>query len=108
MIEARGLTKRYGDKVAVDDLTFTVEPGRVTGSSARTVPGWQLDTKYPYRVKTRSRHSSSSEAQSAVLACLDMRARLPPRARWQGWGLRGRASSPAIQATSNSLDPSAE
>ena len=31
MIEARGLTKRYGDKVAVDDLTFTVRPGVVTG-----------------------------------------------------------------------------
>jgi ABC-2 type transport system ATP-binding protein len=31
MIEARGLTKRYGDKVAVDDLSFTVQPGRVTG-----------------------------------------------------------------------------
>ncbi|MDQ1417205.1 MAG: type transport system ATP-binding protein, partial [Acidimicrobiaceae bacterium] len=31
MIEARGLTKRYGDKVAVDDLTFTVQPGVVTG-----------------------------------------------------------------------------
>lgn len=31
MIEAKGLTKRYGDKVAVDDVTFTVEPGRVTG-----------------------------------------------------------------------------
>ncbi|MDQ6614321.1 MAG: ATP-binding cassette domain-containing protein [Actinomycetota bacterium] len=31
MIEARGLTKRYGDKLAVDDLTFTVEPGIVTG-----------------------------------------------------------------------------
>src|SRR5206468_2419669 len=31
MIEARGLTKRYGDKVAVDDLTFTVRPGIVTG-----------------------------------------------------------------------------
>jgi ABC-2 type transport system ATP-binding protein len=31
MIEARGLTKRYGDKVAVDDLTFTVQPGLVTG-----------------------------------------------------------------------------
>ena len=31
MIEARGLSKRYGDKVAVDDLTFTVRPGRVTG-----------------------------------------------------------------------------
>jgi ABC-2 type transport system ATP-binding protein len=31
MIEARGLTKRYGDKLAVDDLTFTVRPGTVTG-----------------------------------------------------------------------------
>jgi ABC-2 type transport system ATP-binding protein len=31
MIEARGLTKRYGDKIAVDDLSFTVRPGIVTG-----------------------------------------------------------------------------
>jgi ABC-2 type transport system ATP-binding protein len=31
MIEARGLTKTYGDKLAVDDLTFTVRPGMVTG-----------------------------------------------------------------------------
>ena len=31
MIEAHGLTKRYGDKVAVDDLSFTVRPGVVTG-----------------------------------------------------------------------------
>jgi ABC-2 type transport system ATP-binding protein len=31
MIELRGLTKRYGRKLAVDDLTFTVSPGRVTG-----------------------------------------------------------------------------
>ena len=31
MIEARGLTKRYGQKTAVDDLTFTVSPGVVTG-----------------------------------------------------------------------------
>jgi ABC-2 type transport system ATP-binding protein len=31
MIEARGLTKRYGEKVAVDDLTFEVKPGMVTG-----------------------------------------------------------------------------
>ena len=31
MIEARGLTKRYGDKLAVDGLTFTVRPGMVTG-----------------------------------------------------------------------------
>src|SRR3989440_7932442 len=31
MIEAIGLTKRYGEKIAVDDLTFTVRPGMVTG-----------------------------------------------------------------------------
>jgi ABC-2 type transport system ATP-binding protein len=31
MIEARGLTKRYGAKVAVDDLSFGIEPGKVTG-----------------------------------------------------------------------------
>ena len=31
MIEARGLTKRYGAKLAVDDLSFTVRPGVVTG-----------------------------------------------------------------------------
>jgi ABC-2 type transport system ATP-binding protein len=31
MIEVQGLSKRYGDKVAVRDLTFTVRPGVVTG-----------------------------------------------------------------------------
>jgi len=31
MIEVHGLTKRYGDKLAVDDLSFTVRPGMVTG-----------------------------------------------------------------------------
>ncbi|MEV4442882.1 ATP-binding cassette domain-containing protein [Streptomyces sp. NPDC049577] len=31
MIELDGLTKRYGDKLAVDGLTFAVRPGIVTG-----------------------------------------------------------------------------
>jgi len=31
MIEATGLSKRYGATVAVDDLSFTVPPGQVTG-----------------------------------------------------------------------------
>src|SRR5437764_2859735 len=31
MIEAHGLTKNYGDKRAVDGLSFTVRPGIVTG-----------------------------------------------------------------------------
>jgi ABC-2 type transport system ATP-binding protein len=36
MIEARGLTKRYGDRLAVDGLTFTVRPG-----AASAGPGWR-------------------------------------------------------------------
>ena len=31
MIAAQHLTKRYGDKIAVNDLSFTVQPGVVTG-----------------------------------------------------------------------------
>ncbi|MFC4062280.1 ABC transporter ATP-binding protein [Planomonospora corallina] len=31
MIRINGLTKRFGDRTAVDGLTFTVEPGKVTG-----------------------------------------------------------------------------
>ena len=31
MIEARGLTKRFGARLAVDALSFDVRPGRVTG-----------------------------------------------------------------------------
>jgi len=31
MIEVSGLTKRYGEKTAVNNLTFTVKPGIVTG-----------------------------------------------------------------------------
>jgi ABC-2 type transport system ATP-binding protein len=31
MIEASGLTKRYDDRIAVNDLSFTIRPGIVTG-----------------------------------------------------------------------------
>ncbi|MGV8978156.1 MAG: ABC transporter ATP-binding protein [Cellulomonas sp.] len=31
MIEATNLTKKYGQKVAVDGISFTVQPGKVTG-----------------------------------------------------------------------------
>jgi ABC-2 type transport system ATP-binding protein len=31
MIEVTNLTKHYGSNVAVDDLSFTVKPGVVTG-----------------------------------------------------------------------------
>ena len=31
MIDVRSVVKRYGDRTAVDDLSFTVQPGVVTG-----------------------------------------------------------------------------
>ena len=31
MIEAHGLVKRYGSTVAVNDLSFSIRPGMVTG-----------------------------------------------------------------------------
>jgi len=31
MIQVLGITKRYGQTTAVDDLTFEVRPGHVTG-----------------------------------------------------------------------------
>lgn len=39
MIEARGLTKRLGQVVAVDGLTFSVRPGQVTGFLGRNGAG---------------------------------------------------------------------
>jgi ABC-2 type transport system ATP-binding protein len=52
MIEARGLSKRYGDKLAVDDLSFTVRPGRVTGflgpnGAGKPVTGLRLSLSGP-------------------------------------------------------------
>ena len=50
MIEARDLTKFYGRKAAVDQLSFTVEPGRVTeflGPNGAGSPLLDCDTSYP-------------------------------------------------------------
>jgi ABC-2 type transport system ATP-binding protein len=39
MIEARGLTKRFGQVAAVDGVTFSVRPGQVTGFLGRNGAG---------------------------------------------------------------------
>jgi ABC-2 type transport system ATP-binding protein len=39
MIEVHQLTKRSGDETAVEDLSFTVRPGIVTGFLRPTAPG---------------------------------------------------------------------
>ena len=35
MIQVQGLTKRYGQTTAVEDLTFDVQPDRVVGNRLR-------------------------------------------------------------------------
>ena len=63
MIEVRGLTKRYGATVAVDDLSFDVLPGRVTGflgpngagksTTMRTILGLDAPSAGEVRVQGR-------------------------------------------------------
>ena len=38
MIEATNLKERYGSRTAVEDLTFTIRPGIVTGFLGPTAP----------------------------------------------------------------------
>ena len=78
MIEVVNLTKRYGDKVAVADLTFTVQPGTVTGflgpngagksTTLRVIAG--LDHPTSGRVRVNGRDYAASAAPMAELGLL--------------------------------------
>ncbi|NUS18132.1 MAG: ABC transporter ATP-binding protein [Streptomyces sp.] len=83
MIELQGLTKRYGDKTAVDHLTFTVRPGVVTGflgpngagksTTMRMLLG--LDTPTSGDVRIDGRHYAQlSEPLKHIGALLDAKA----------------------------------
>ena len=57
MIEARDLTKRYGDTVAVDGLSFDVPAGQVTGFLGPERFGQvddHADDHRPRRIPTRA------------------------------------------------------
>ncbi|RFU20710.1 ATP-binding cassette domain-containing protein [Geodermatophilus marinus] len=88
MIEVRGLTKRYGDVLAVDDLTFDVEPGKVTGflgpngagksTTMRMVLGLDRPTSGRALVEGRP-YAALAEPLRAVGALLDPGAVHPGR-----------------------------
>src|SRR5919107_5523916 len=88
MIEARGLTKRYGDKLAVDDLTFTVRPGTVTGflgpngagksTTMRMILGLDAPTRGSVTVNGRPYRDHGSPLRE-VGALLDARSVHPGR-----------------------------
>jgi ABC-2 type transport system ATP-binding protein len=78
MIEIDGLTKRYGDKAAVDGLSFVVEPGVVTGflgpngagksTTMRMIAG--LDRPDSGTVRVNGRHYPGAAAPMAELGIL--------------------------------------
>ena len=83
MIEARGLTKRYGSRLAVDDLNFTVKPGIVTGflgpngagksTTMRLILGLDRPTAGTVTVNGRG-HRRAASPMHEVGALLDARA----------------------------------
>jgi ABC-2 type transport system ATP-binding protein len=78
MIEIDGLTKRYGDKTAVDRLSFVVEPGVVTGflgpngagksTTMRMIAG--LDRPDSGTVRVNGKHYPEAAAPMAELGIL--------------------------------------
>ena len=86
MIEIDGLTKRYGDKTAVDRLSFVVEPGVVTGflgpngagksTTMRMIAG--LDRPTSGTVRVNGKHYPGAAAPMSELGILlDAQVRAP-------------------------------
>ena len=83
MIEARGLTKRYERTLAVDDLSFTVRPGLVTGflgpngagktTTMRLVLGLDRPTAGTVTIDGRP-HRQAASPMREVGALIDARA----------------------------------
>jgi len=78
MIDVRGVTKRYGDKVAVRNLSFTVKPGVVTGflgpngagksTTMRIIAGLDAPTAGSVSVNGRSyAHTTAPMAELGIL-----------------------------------------
>ena len=71
MIEARGLCKRYGRTMAVDDLSFTVAAGQVTGFLGRygcgrsTTMRWLADADEILRARVEQVHAAVGLSQVA-------------------------------------------
>ncbi|RAJ45534.1 ABC-2 type transport system ATP-binding protein [Kitasatospora sp. SolWspMP-SS2h] len=88
MIEAQQLTKRYGEKTAVDGLDFTVRPGSVTGflgpngagksTTMRMIVGLDAPTSGSVRVNGR-RYAEHAAPLQEVGALLEARSIHPGR-----------------------------
>jgi ABC-2 type transport system ATP-binding protein len=92
VIDVAGLTKRYGARVAVDDLTVTIQPGRVTGflgpngsgktTTMRCVLGLTRPTSGTATVLGRP-YRQLAQPMRRVGALIDPRARHPGRTAYR-------------------------
>ncbi len=92
MITARGLTKRYGDTLAVDNLSFEVRPGIVTGflgpngsgksTTMRMIVGLDTPSSGAVTVHGRAYRDLPAPIQN-VGAMLDAKAMHGGRTAWQ-------------------------
>lgn len=106
MIRAQGLTKTFGDKVAVNGIDFTVEPGRVTGflgpngagksTTMRMILGLDAPTKGTVSVNGH-RYASSPAPLREIGALLEAHAIHPGRSARDH--LRWMAASNGIPTT---------
>ena len=104
MIEIDGLTKRYGDKTAVDQLSFVVEPGVVTGflgpngagksTTMRMIAG--LDRPTTGTVRVNGKHYPESAAPMSELGILR-----PARPASGPHRRNGRSSRPRLRGRWN-------
>jgi ABC-2 type transport system ATP-binding protein len=106
MIRAQGLTKTFGDKIAVNGIDFTVEPGRVTGflgpngagksTTMRMILGLDAPTRGTVAVNGH-RYAASPAPLREIGALLEAHAIHPGRSARDH--LRWMAASNGIPAT---------
>ena len=109
MIEVKDISRRYGEKLAVDSLTFTVRPGIVTGfvgpngagksTTIRMILGLDRPSAGSVRVNGH-RYVDSPAPLHEVGALLDAGAVHPGGRRTTTcWRWRRRPASPAAGST---------
>ena len=93
-MSVQGLTKRFGDVLAVDQLTFQVDPGTVPASSVPTAPGRRppCGCSSAWSARPPARPPS---AAGRTPSC-------PTRPAWSGRCWRRAASTPAARPATTS------
>ena len=117
-VEARGLSRRFGDQLAVDGITLSIEPGEAFGllgangagktTFIRLVTGYLLPTAGTLRVDGLSPSTHAREVHARIGFAAET-SRLYPDLRVRGFlrfvgGARGLAGAELDEAVSRTLE----